>query len=101
MNSKRGDLVFIDYSIRYPNFVIEPLSMTIASGEMVFLVGANGAGKSTLLKSIAGFCNIYHGHIRFQGNDIRSHLPGIREKIGFLPERLLAFPKLRVKEHLL
>ena len=50
--------------------VLHGVSMTVAAGEIVTLVGANGAGKSTTLRSIFGLTDIRGGAIRFKGQNI-------------------------------
>ena len=58
-------------TVRYGNRIaITDLSLTVASGEIVTLMGSNGAGKSTTLKSISGLLRPSHGEIRFQGDRI-------------------------------
>ena len=49
---------------------ISDVSLDVASGEIVCVVGANGAGKSTLLKSIAGLAPAGSGTITFAGERI-------------------------------
>lgn len=89
-----------ELSVQYPNFRLEPLSLEFSAGEKVALVGANGAGKSTTLKAIAGRSREYEGAVEIRGREVRSQLPEIRTKIGFLPERLLGFGWMSVEEHL-
>lgn len=88
------------FSVRYSNFFLEPMDLTVDPGERVALVGANGAGKSTTLKAIAGRLPEYEGRVEVDGGDIRPQLPGVRARIGFLPERLLGFGWMTIEEHL-
>lgn len=88
------------FSVRYSNFFLEPMDLSIDPGERVAVVGANGAGKSTTLKAIAGRLRDYEGRVDLGGDDIRSQLPEIRAQIGFLPEKLLGFGWMTVGEHL-
>jgi branched-chain amino acid transport system ATP-binding protein len=79
------------------------VSLTVAAGEAVALVGANGAGKSTLMKCIMGMLAGTAGDVRFDGQSI-SKLPvssraGIG--IGYSPEGRRVFPGLTVHENLL
>jgi len=74
------------FSVRYSNFFLEPMDLTVDPGERVAVVGANGAGKSTTLKAIAGRLRDYEGRVELCGDDIRSQLPEIRTRVGFLPE---------------
>ena len=56
---------------------LDGISLDVAKGEFVVLVGSNGAGKSTLLNAIAGVHRPDSGTIRLDGTDI-GHLPDHR-----------------------
>ena len=88
------------FGVRYPNFVLEPMDLEFRAGERVALVGANGAGKSTTLKGIAGRLRDYDGRVEVGEREVRSQLPEIRARIGFLPEQMLGFNWMTVAEHL-
>ena len=78
------------------------VSMTIAAGEVVAVIGANGAGKSTLLKSIAGLMTARADAIRFDGAPIgglSAHKIAARG-IALVPEGRGLFPSLNVEENL-
>ena len=78
------------------------LSMTLARGEMLALIGANGAGKSTLLKSIAGLVPNRRGAITYKGQSIIG-LPAfdiVARGIALVPEGRRLFPSLSVEENL-
>lgn len=49
------------------NPVLRGLSLTVAEGEFVSVIGSNGAGKSTMLNAISGDCTVDSGEIRIQG----------------------------------
>lgn len=89
-----------DFSVRFPGFTLHPLSLTIRGGERVALVGPNGAGKTTTMKALAGRLPDYQGAVQFGGAEMRSLLPDVRAKIGFLPETLSAYGWMSVAEHL-
>src|SRR5215471_11476078 len=57
--------------------VLFGVSLTIAAGEMVSLMGRNGMGKTTTVRSIMGLTPVTAGAIRFAGADIH-HLPPYR-----------------------
>jgi branched-chain amino acid transport system ATP-binding protein len=80
---------------------LQGVSLEVAKGEIVAVVGANGAGKSTLLKAIAGQVAT-EGEISFDGNDLR-RLPAHRiARLGvvMVPEGRRLFPRLSVEENL-
>src|SRR5689334_21204655 len=49
---------------------IQDVTLQVAPGELVALIGSNGAGKSTLLKTVSGLLRPRQGTIRFDGRDI-------------------------------
>jgi branched-chain amino acid transport system ATP-binding protein len=78
------------------------VSMAIASGEVVAVIGANGAGKSTLLQSIAGLLRSRRDAITFDGEpigDVPAHAR-VRCGIALVPEGRRLFPSLTVEENL-
>ena len=80
---------------------LQGVSLTVAKGEIVAVVGANGAGKSTLLKSIAGQVAI-DGEISFDGHSLRRMQPHLitRLGVGLVPEGRRLFPRLSVEDNL-
>jgi len=82
---------------------VRGVSLTLAEGETVALVGANGAGKTTLLRAIAGAHRPSAGTITFDGTDItrlRAH-ECVRLGIALVPEGRRLFGNLTVEENLL
>jgi branched-chain amino acid transport system ATP-binding protein len=82
--------------------VLFGVSLAIAPGEMVTLMGRNGMGKTTTVRSIMGLTRARAGRIRFEGHDIRD-LPSYRIAqlgIGLVPEGRQIFPNLCVRENL-
>jgi branched-chain amino acid transport system ATP-binding protein len=82
--------------------VLFGLSLTIAPGEMVTLMGRNGMGKTTTVRSIMGLTPARAGSIRFLGGEIRG-LPSYKIAqlgIGLVPEGRQIFPNLSVRENL-
>jgi branched-chain amino acid transport system ATP-binding protein len=79
------------------------VTMGVAEGEVVAVIGANGAGKSTLLKSIAGAMRSRRDAILFAGEPI-GDLPAhevVARGIALVPEGRRLFPSLTVEENLL
>ena len=81
---------------------LDGVSLEIAAGEIVAIVGANGAGKSSLIRTIHGIEKPAHGCIRFDGIDIAGW-PSFRvceAGIGHVAEGRQVFPNLSVLENL-
>ena len=82
--------------------VLFGVSLAIAPGEMVTLMGRNGMGKTTTVRSIMGLTPALAGSIRFDGEEIAA-LPSYRVAqlgIGLVPEGRQIFPNLTVRENL-
>jgi branched-chain amino acid transport system ATP-binding protein len=82
--------------------ILQGLSMEIAKGEVVALIGANGAGKTTALNTISGFVQRTAGTIEFEGEPIHG-LPEhqiVRRGIIQVPEGRELFGTLTVTENL-
>ncbi len=82
--------------------VLKGISMHVASGEIVAIIGANGAGKTTLLKSLTGLLRIEGGEVVLCGTDMKKKRT--EAVIGFgcalVPEGRALFPFMTVKENL-
>ncbi|WP_353728482.1 ABC transporter ATP-binding protein [Mesorhizobium sp.] len=79
------------------------VSLDVARGAIVTLIGANGAGKSTLLRSVSGILRPRSGSVRFAGANIENtpaHLIA-RSGIAHVPEGRRLFAKLTVDENLM
>jgi branched-chain amino acid transport system ATP-binding protein len=78
------------------------LSLDVAEGEVVCLLGRNGAGKTTTLKSIIGLVPPRSGHIAVRGRDLTGLSPYriARLGIGYVPEERRVFGNLTVRENL-
>jgi len=82
--------------------VLFGVSLAIATGEVVSLMGRNGMGKTTTVRSIMGLTPAAAGSIRFGGQEIRA-LPAYRVAklgIGLVPEGRQVFPNLTARENL-
>jgi branched-chain amino acid transport system ATP-binding protein len=82
---------------------VREVSLSVAEGEVLALVGANGAGKSTLLRTIAGVHPASGGTIRLEGTEITRAPPHRRVTHGLalVPEGRRLFPEMTVEENLL
>jgi branched-chain amino acid transport system ATP-binding protein len=82
--------------------ILQGVSLEVAAGQAVALLGRNGAGKTTTINSIVGFTPPRAGTITFQGHDI-THSPShtiARLGIGLAPQGRRIFPNLTVAENL-
>jgi branched-chain amino acid transport system ATP-binding protein len=79
------------------------LSLEVADGCMVGLVGRNGAGKTTLMRSIMGHLAPSQGRITFDGQELASLPSHARAAlgIGYMPEDRGLVPELTVEENIL
>ena len=81
---------------------VKGISLTVASGELVALIGSNGAGKTTTLKALAGLLHPASGEIRYDGkslHDIPAHRR-VRDGLALVPEGRGIFARLSVAENL-
>ena len=82
--------------------ILFDLSLEVAAGEVVCLLGRNGAGKTTTVRSIIGLTPPRSGRIALYGRNLTG-LPPFRIArlgIGFVPEDRRVFPNLTVRENL-
>ena len=81
---------------------LKGVSLEVAEGEIVTLIGANGAGKSTLLMTICGTPAARRGRVLLQGEEI-TRTPTfeiMRKGIAHSPEGRRIFPRMTVLENL-
>lgn len=82
--------------------VLHGVSLQVAEGEIVSIVGANGAGKTTLMKTVAGVHSAQAGRVRYRGRDITA-APAhqrVAEGIALVPEGRQVFGPLSVRDNL-
>jgi len=85
-----------------PVLAVRDVSLRVAEGEIVALLGANGAGKTTTLASIAGLHQARSGRIQFGGRELSRLSPErvLRRGISLTPEGRRLFSTLTVEENL-
>ncbi|CAB5020049.1 MAG: ATP-binding cassette domain-containing protein [Actinobacteria bacterium] len=90
--------------VHYGDFqALYGVSVSVAAGETLAIIGANGAGKSTLMKALAGLMTPTAGSIAFEGRDVTA-MPSFKRVglgIALTPEGRRIFPSLSVEENLL
>ena len=84
--------------------VLKGITMTVAKGEVVSVLGGSGSGKSTLLMCVNGLEPIQSGRILVDGTEVharKTDLNRLRRKIGIVFQQLNAFPHLTVLENVM
>lgn len=84
---------------RKPVRAVAELSMTIAEGEIVALLGSSGCGKTSTLRMIAGFEAATSGAIRLKGREIH-RLPPAKRNVAMAFEGYSLYPPLTVRENI-
>ena len=82
--------------------VLQGVSLTVAQGQVVALLGRNGMGKTTLIRSLIGFTPPRQGRVLFKGIDITKSAPfrSVAMGMGLVPQGRRIFPSLTVLENL-
>jgi branched-chain amino acid transport system ATP-binding protein len=92
-----------DLSAFYGDFqALFGISLEVAEGETVAVIGANGAGKTTFLKTLAGALPVARGAVHFAGESVggRPAHALVDQGIVLVPEGRKIFPSLSVQENL-
>jgi urea transport system ATP-binding protein len=82
--------------------VLQGVSIAVASGEVVGVLGRNGVGKSTLMKAVIGLLPARSGTLRFKGDEITREGAHRRARrgIGYVPQGREIFPHMSVLDNL-
>ncbi len=83
--------------------ILHGVTLDIADGGMVSVLGRNGAGQTTLLRAVIGTVPPYTGSITFNGDDITRLKPHTRARLGisYVPQGREIIPDLTVTENLM
>ena len=82
--------------------VLEDISLELADGDSLALLGRNGVGKSTLLVTLMGLTRVHRGTLRWRGGDLSALSTHRRAQagIGWVPQERYMWPSLTIEEHL-
>jgi urea transport system ATP-binding protein len=82
--------------------ILRGISLTVAPGEVVCLMGRNGVGKTTTLKAITGLVNLDSGSVKLGETELGAARPDARARagLGYVPQGRDIFPNLTVMENL-
>ncbi len=92
-------LALEEITVQAGSFRLGPLTLTVAEGEYLVVLGPSGAGKTMTLETIAGLRVVRSGRIMMDGRDITHSAPESR-RIGFLFQDSLLFPHLSVRRNI-
>jgi ABC-type multidrug transport system fused ATPase/permease subunit len=85
------DIAFRQVTYRYAGaagLALDAVSLRVARGEVVGVIGASGSGKSTLIDLMLGLLEPVSGAVLVDGGDIRDDLPGWRRRVGYVPQSI-------------
>jgi branched-chain amino acid transport system ATP-binding protein len=93
------DKVFAGYG---ETVVLENVTLALAAGETLAIIGRNGVGKSTLLSTVMGHTTLHGGTIRLHGRDMAplATYRRVGAGLGLVPQEREIFPSLSVLENL-
>jgi branched-chain amino acid transport system ATP-binding protein len=99
-----SDLLVVDDIHTYygESYILQGLSLRVASSSVVSIVGRNGMGKTTAMRSVMGFTPARRGKIWFKGEEITglTAFEIARKGLALVPQGRRIFPSLSVKENL-
>ena len=85
------------------NLVLDGIDLTVASGEVLVVIGPSGSGKSTLLRCVNLLEPIDSGRVFLEGTDLTAKgadLSKVRQRIGIVFQQFNLFPHLKVMDNL-
>src|SRR5438270_1288992 len=107
MNKKPGEtmgeaaaLEVVEVEVHYGVLkVLDRISLSVAGGEFIALLGSSGCGKTTLLRAICGFVPVTSGRIAVSGRDI-THLPPDKRDMAMVFQSYALWPHMTVAQNI-
>lgn len=95
------DAVTIDNATKRfgDELAVDRVSLRVATGTILGIIGPSGAGKTTLVRMLAGALAPTEGEIRVMGEDPRNFSRRTREKLGYMPQSFALYPDLTTREN--
>ncbi|PWD49406.1 ABC transporter ATP-binding protein [Serinibacter arcticus] len=97
----RATSLLVGYGESADSAVCPPVTIDVAAGRALAIVGANGTGKSTLLRAIVGLLAPVGGKIEVLGREVDEREAHFRAAVSTVMDEDASFPSLTVREHLL
>jgi putative spermidine/putrescine transport system ATP-binding protein len=100
MGGEAASLEVSDAEVRYgTTTVLDGISLALAGGEFVALLGSSGCGKTTLLRAICGFVPLSAGHVAVDGRDV-THLPPDKRGTAMVFQSYALWPHMTVNQNI-
>lgn len=100
-SSRPPVVVLQGVTIRYRSVTaVSSVSLRVAAGEVLALIGPDGAGKTSLLRAIAGLQQVTHGKVEVLGLDAWKHRRQLHHHVGYLAQHFALYGDLSVNENL-
>src|ERR1700686_4034632 len=100
MNSSATSLDVYEASVSYgAHPVLDRVSLSVAGGEFIALLGSSGCGKTTLLRAICGFVPVASGRIAVSGRDI-TDLPPDKRRMAMVFQSYALWPHMTVAQNI-
>jgi ATP-binding cassette, subfamily B, bacterial MsbA len=91
----RGEIEFDRVSFSYPvgkGVTLHDLSLRVAAGQVIAIVGKTGSGKSTVVNLLPRFYDVNEGSVRVDGHDVREYeLTSLREQVALVSQEVVLF----------
>jgi ABC-type multidrug transport system ATPase subunit len=78
--------------------LLQDISLTVAPGELVGIMGPSGAGKTTLLRALNGYTPPARGEVLYNGKDLYRHYRQLAGHLGYVPQDDILHHELTVRE---